>query len=100
MSIPENWVLEYYDDIELHAQITITLMGNDNLSLPIMDGEIEYRAQLLGEKFLEDPDTIETDLRRCIFKMRAQDEPIKKSIISFGDLLHNGFGNGHHGAGD
>lgn len=70
MKLPEHWVRDYYDDVELHAHIAINLMGNDNLSLHIMDGEIEYRAQLLGEKFLQDPDTVETDLRRCIWKIK------------------------------
>lgn len=72
MAISGNWIREYYDNIELHAQISINLMDNENLPLSILDGEIEYRAQLLAGKFLEDPDTIETDLRRCIFKMRRK----------------------------
>jgi len=71
MTISDDSVREYYKDIELHCRITLNLMGNDNLSLPIMDSEIEYRAQLLGEKFLKDVDTVETDLRRCMYKMRA-----------------------------
>jgi len=67
-------VRDYYNDVELHASIIINLTGNDSLSLPIMESEVEYRAQLLGEKFLEYPDTVETDLRRCVFKILRRRE--------------------------
>ena len=63
-------VRDYYADVELHANITINIAEQfPELMSQTIDDEIAYRAPLLGEKFLHDVDNVETDLRRCIFKL-------------------------------
>lgn len=71
MNIHNNNVRDYYNDVELHVFIALGLMNDAayNEAEFVFESEIEYRTLLLKEKFLEDADTIETDLRRCAAQM-------------------------------
>ena len=74
MTIQDYDVRDYYNDIELHAHIALGLAQDAAFGDAefVFEGEIEYRTILLKEKFLEDADTIETDLRRCANQMVRQ----------------------------
>ncbi len=80
MTISEYTVRDYYNDVELHAYIIIDLVDRyivefiddllEDCGILIMQEEVDYRAQLLSQKFLYDEDTIKIDLHRTLRKMR------------------------------
>ncbi len=81
MTISEYTVRDYYKDVELHAHIIVDFVNRyideivddgrlADCGIIVMQDQVDYRAQLLSEKFLYNEDTIKTDLHRTLRKMR------------------------------